>query len=125
MITVRLAGGMMTNTAARFFGDLEAQGHHALLVKATGTLEFDLSDGDQVETWVLALDHGNIAVSRDPIDPTCRVRSSTKLFDGVTSGRVNAMAAMLRGELVCEGDAELLMLFQRILPGPGDARSMN
>jgi hypothetical protein len=28
------------------------------------------------------------------------------------------MAALLRGELVVEGDPELLMLIQRLFPGP-------
>ena len=28
------------------------------------------------------------------------------------------MAAMIRGAIACEGDASLLLLFQRILPGP-------
>jgi len=32
------------------------------------------------------------------------------------------MAAMLRGELKVEGDAELLIDFQRIFPGPDDPR---
>jgi hypothetical protein len=36
-------------------------------------------------------------------------------------GEVNAMAAYLRGELILEGDPELLVLFQRVLPGPATA----
>jgi putative sterol carrier protein len=111
----------MTSTIARFFGELEARGHEPLLAKATGTLRFDLADGEEVETWVLAVDRGDVAVSRDEIEATCRVRSTAKLFDGIATGNVNAMAAMLRGELVAEGDPYLLMLFQRTLPGPARA----
>ena len=36
----------------------------------------------------------------------------------MASGKVNAMAAVLRGDLAVEGNAELLVLFQRLLPGP-------
>ena len=113
----------MTSTTARFFGDLEARGHDALLAKATGTLRFDLADGDEVETWVLVVDRGDLAVTRDEAEPTCRVRSTAKLFDGIATGKVNAMAAMIRGELVAEGDPHLLMLFQRTLPGPTGSRA--
>ena len=60
-------------------------------------------------------------VSRDAVEPACRVQTSRKLFDGVVSGRQNAMAAMLRGDIVYDGDTELLMLFQRVFPGPPDA----
>ena len=60
-------------------------------------------------------------VSRDEVEAACRVQTSRKLFDGVVSGRQNAMAAMLRGDIAYEGDTELLMLFQRVFPGPPDS----
>jgi hypothetical protein len=37
-------------------------------------------------------------------------------------GDVNALAAYLRGELALEGDPELLVLIQRVLPGPATTR---
>jgi hypothetical protein len=40
------------------------------------------------------------------------------LFDGVVTGQTNAMAALLRGEVTFDGDPELMLLFQRIFPGP-------
>ena len=36
---------------------------------------------------------------------------------------VNAMAALLRGAMGVEGDVELLVLFQRLFPGPPRSRS--
>jgi hypothetical protein len=36
---------------------------------------------------------------------------------------VNATAAVLRGELAIEGDWELMVLFQRLLPGPPTSRA--
>ena len=36
----------------------------------------------------------------------------------MATGEVNALAGLLRGELTVEGDPELLVLFQRVFPGP-------
>ena len=46
------------------------------------------------------------------------IRTSKDLFEGMVTGRVNAMAAALRGVVSLEGDPTLLVLFQRALPGP-------
>jgi hypothetical protein len=40
------------------------------------------------------------------------------LFDQVVVGRVNAFTALLRGEAAVEGNLELAVLLQRLLPGP-------
>ena len=46
--------------------------------------------------------------------------------DRIAGGEVNAMAAILRGAITVEGDPALLLMFQRLLPGPqahdGDVR---
>jgi putative sterol carrier protein len=111
----------MTDSATEFFEEIQARGHEPLLAKARGTLQFELSDVDTVETWVLQIDRGAVVVSRDEVESACRIQTSRKLFDGVISGRQNAMAAMLRGDIVYDGDTELLMLFQRVFPGPPDS----
>ena len=46
------------------------------------------------------------------------LRTSKKMFDRIASGEANAMAAMLRGEVTIDGNFELLVLFQRLFPGP-------
>jgi hypothetical protein len=46
------------------------------------------------------------------------VRADKALFDAMAVGEVNALAAYLRGELALEGDPELLVLVQRVFPGP-------
>jgi putative sterol carrier protein len=112
----------MTEITTRFFEELDARGHEPLLAKATGVLQFDLTEGDDVETWVLEINRGDVALTRDPVDSACRVRSTRKLFDGIATGHTNAMAAMLRGDIAYDGDTELLMLFQRIFPSPPGAK---
>ena len=41
---------------------------------------------------------------------------------GNAGGTVNATAAVLRGEVAIDGNWELLVLFQRLLPGPPGSR---
>jgi hypothetical protein len=44
------------------------------------------------------------------------------LFEQLTRGEANAMAAVLRGDIVCTGDVELLFALQRIFPSPPNQR---
>ena len=53
----------------------------------------------------------------------CVLRTDKALFDGIARGEVNAMAAILRGELAFEGDVQLLVLFQRLFPGPSRTKA--
>ena len=101
-----------------FFGGLERRGSEPLLHGATGSVRFDLAHGGGVDHWVVSVSDEKIAVSRANADADCVVRTSRELFDGIASGEVNAMAAVLRDELTAEGDLELLMLVQRLFPGP-------
>jgi hypothetical protein len=43
---------------------------------------------------------------------------SRAVFDDIVGGRTNAMASLLRGALAVDGDPELLVLTQRLFPGP-------
>jgi putative sterol carrier protein len=108
----------MPEGTAEFFERLGRTGHQPLLEKATGRIRFELVNGKQTERWLVAIDEGDIAVSRKSGQTDCSVRSSKALFDDIVAGRENALAAVLRGALEVDGDPELLMLFQRILPGP-------
>ena len=111
-------GGVMADPTAEFFDSLAERGHEPLLEKATGTLRFDLRDGKKVDRWLVAVDKGDIAVSRRNVRADCVVSADKALFDRIASGKANALAAMLRGEMGVEGDVRLLVAFQRLLPGP-------
>jgi putative sterol carrier protein len=52
----------------------------------------------------------------------CVVRMDQALFEQIVTGRENATAALLRGLVTVEGKPQLLVLFQRLFPGPPDAR---
>jgi hypothetical protein len=112
-----------SDPTAEFFDRLAARGHEPMLALGTGSIRFDLVAGKRTERWLLTIDRGDVSVSRRNARAMCVVRTEKKLFDGIVRGEVNALAALLRGALTTEGDPELLMRFQRIFPGPDDARS--
>ena len=114
----------MTAAIAEFFDDLGRRGHEPLLESADGSLRFDLADGDEVEHWLVRIHKGDVSVSREKAGADCVVGADKALFDAVASGEANAMAAVLRGALRVDGEVELLVLIQRLLPGPpGSQRS--
>jgi putative sterol carrier protein len=109
----------MTNAATEFFDALAARGREPALAKATGTLRVDLTDGRRrTGAWLIAMDKGKVEVSRRRDGADCTIRLPEELFDGIVTGRVNAIAAVLRGAVQLEGDLRLVVLFQRLFPGP-------
>jgi putative sterol carrier protein len=50
------------------------------------------------------------------------VRVDGELLDRIVTGKANALTAMLRGDMTVEGDHELMVYFQRLLPAPPGAR---
>jgi putative sterol carrier protein len=112
----------MADATAEFFDALVERGHEPLLEKATGTVRFDLKDGKKMDRWLFAVAKGDLAVSRQNLRADCVVTADKALFDGVASGKTNATAALLRGALSVEGDVQLLVHFQRLLPGPPRSR---
>ena len=114
-----MAAPAKTDSTARFFAELEARGYEPLLRKASGTSRFEIADGKRVQRWDLTLDRGHLSVSRrGSVDPECVVRVDKALFDKIAVGKVNAVAAVLRGELSITGDWRLLVWLQRLFPGP-------
>lgn len=106
-----------------FFGGLAERGHEPLLQNVSGTLRFDVSDGERVEHWYLTIKNGDVAVSHNDAEADAVVRTAKALFEGITAGGVNAMAATLRGALVPQGNLALVVSFQRLLPGPAASRA--
>ncbi len=108
----------MTSATTEFFDALEDREHEPMLQKVKGTLRFDLTNGKRKERWFVAIDKGEIAVSHANRIADCTVRARKDVFDGIASGTVNAMAAVLRGTIAVEGDTLLIVLFQRLFPAP-------
>jgi putative sterol carrier protein len=108
----------MTDATVEFFGALEERGHDPLLEHVKGTMRFELADGKRVDRWFLTVDNGDLDVSRRNRSADCTFRADKALFDGIAGGEVNATAAVLRGAVAVDGEWKLLVMFQRLLPGP-------
>jgi putative sterol carrier protein len=108
----------MSDDVVEFFEELGRRGHEPLLAKVTGRVRFDLVDGGRTDRWLVAVDKGNIAVSHRGGLAECTIQAERALFERLCRGEENAMAAVLRGALVCTGEVELLFAIQRIFPGP-------
>jgi putative sterol carrier protein len=113
----------MTDATTEFFEKLARRGHEPLLKKVTGTMRFDLAEGTRTDHYVVAVKHGAVALSEQNVEADCVVRADRSLFDGIASGEENLMAAMLRGALTFQGNAHLLLAFQRLFPGPPGSRA--
>jgi putative sterol carrier protein len=107
----------VADATAQFFAELGRRGHEPLLKGLTGSFRFDVT-GERAEHWLVAVEQGDITVSRRNTKADSVMRADRKDFDAIASGEQNALAATLRGAAVIEGDVGLLAAFQRLFPGP-------
>jgi hypothetical protein len=105
--------------ADRFFDD--AGGRQPLLAQVVGTVRFELVDGDEADEWTMTIERGAVTIVHEGLDAICRVRCDRDLFLRLCRGEANAFTAVLRGELLCAGDVDLLFAVQRLFPGPQPA----
>ena len=91
---------------------------------AVGSVRFDVVDGRRTRRWLVTFDRGQISVepARAGAVADCLVRAERLVFDGLAAGRLNAVTALLRGDLVADGDWRLLVRLQRLFPGPRSSR---
>ena len=74
-------------------------------------------DGAIRSRWIVTVEKGDLSVSRGNGHADCVVRAQKALFDRIAAGKVNAVAAVLRGDLEIDGDWRLLVWMQRLFPG--------
>ncbi len=92
------------------------------LENVTATVRLDVVDGRRTQRWLLKVENGDIQISQGSAPADLVIRCERALADRLFTGKANAMAAVLRGELTVEGSADLLVLVQRLLPRPRPAR---
>jgi putative sterol carrier protein len=108
----------MDTQTIEFFRELQRRGHEPLLEEVSGAVCFELTDGGQIDRWLVAIDRGDVKVSHKAGEADCTIRAERALFERLCRGEENAIAAVLRGAVVCTGNVELLVAIQRIFPGP-------
>jgi putative sterol carrier protein len=115
---------MEADGVVEFFEELGRREHEPLLAKVSGRVRFDLVDAGRPDRWLVAVDKGDTTVLHKGGPADCTVRADRALFERLCRGEENALAAVLRGALVCTGDVELLFAIQRIFPGPPPERRL-
>ncbi|MBM0274883.1 SCP2 sterol-binding domain-containing protein [Micromonospora tarensis] len=109
----------MTATSA-FFDRLTVAGEDPRFSNVCGSVRFDIRDGDQVEQWLLEIDHGRMRVSRSDGPATTVIRASAQVAEAMARGEVNGLAAITRGEILVDGDLNLALRIGRLFPrAPG------
>src|SRR5215210_7052552 len=91
----------MSDATEKFFDELARRGHEPALSSVAGRVRFDIVDAEHTDHWLVHIDHGAITVSRQKRKADCTVRADVDVFDRLARGEDNAMAATLRGALVC------------------------
>ncbi|CCH18361.1 SCP2 sterol-binding domain-containing protein [Micromonospora lupini] len=112
----------MTATSA-FFDRLAAACQDPRFSKVCGSVRFDIGDGDDLEQWLLVIDHGHMKVTRSAAPADTVIRVSVPVADAMARGEVNGLAAITRGEILVDGDLGLALRLGRLFPrasGSGD-----
>ena len=113
-----MGGKTQSDSIAEFFAELGRRGHEPLLEKARGSARFDIADGRRTERWLVTIDKGDIRVSRRNAAADCILRVHRSSFERAVAGKLNLMAAVLRGEVAVGGEARLLVLLRRLCRKP-------
>jgi putative sterol carrier protein len=108
----------VADVTKEFFDGLGQRGREPLLRKSRGTVRFEIVDGKRTERCYVTVDRGDITVSGRGARAEAVIRADRALFERIATGELNPIAAVLRGELAIEGDWRLLVLVQRLFPGP-------
>jgi glycogen debranching enzyme len=108
----------MADATEEFFDQLARRGYEPMLAGARGTAFFRIADPEQTAQWLVRMTDGQVSVSREAAEADFVVHADRAVFNQVVSGAINALSAVFRGLLTIEGDAHLLVFFQRLLPPP-------
>jgi putative sterol carrier protein len=108
----------VSDSTTQFFEELGSRGHQPLLTSVKGSVRFDLIDGRKTDSWLVRIDKGKLAVRHGGGEADCVFRGSRTFFEKIAAGKVNPVAARLRGAIDVEGDLRLAVLAQRLFPGP-------
>jgi putative sterol carrier protein len=114
----------MSEVTEQFFQELDRRGRAPALAGVDGRVLFEITAGKHTDHWLVAIDRGAIAVSRSKGKADCTIRADVEVFERLVRGEDNAMAATLRGALVCAGEVDLLLAVQKLFPGRGPGGAM-
>ena len=100
-----------TNRIDAFFAQLPNRGHVDGLNHISGTVELDFEDTKR--RWLI-VQKGDVRLSQTPVAADCVLACDADTFMGIISGRVNVVAAALRGAVTVSGDLALAIAVRRL-----------
>jgi hypothetical protein len=111
-----------SDAIAQLFDRINRLGRVDMLADVTGSLRFDLAQDEHVvDQWTVVVCDGQLSVEHRGGDTDCVVSLDGQLMARMAGGESNAMAALLRGDMMATGNVQLLVLLERLLPGPAGA----
>lgn len=109
----------MADATQEFFQGLARQGHDPRLrVIDEGSVRFDISRDGQVDHWLVAIDGGDIAVTRQATGGDAVVEADRAVFDRIARGEAYFLTTVLRGEATVAGSSRLFAVVRRLFPPP-------
>jgi putative sterol carrier protein len=108
----------MADATEAFFARLSGRGHEPMLRRTTASIRIDLTGGNEMEHWFIAIKHGDVAITRADGPADLVLLTDRGVFEDLAAGRLNPMAATLRGLIGYEGDPALMVRLQRVFPAP-------
>lgn len=108
----------MPDATAEFFDGLRQRDYQPALARKSGVVRLDVDDDGRSERWFVAIDDGNVKVSKRNQAADSIVRIDKQLLERIVTGEANAVTAVLRGAATVEGDWNLVLVFQRLFTGP-------
>ena len=94
-------------------------GPHPELPKTiSGSLRFELKDGNRSEYWRVTITKGVASCAHSKAPADCVVHTDKATFEAIVQGRANPMAAVLRGAVRVEGEALLMAYFRSLFTHP-------
>ncbi|GAA3779006.1 hypothetical protein GCM10022225_78900 [Plantactinospora mayteni] len=111
----------MADPVVEFFDGLERAESTVLPVRVNGTARFDLNQDGETDHWYVAIQEGAVSVSHEMRDADVVLNAERGFFERLVTGRANLFASLLRRDFTVEGNLQLLMPIERILPQPPGA----
>jgi hypothetical protein len=108
-----------------YFDELSRRGHDPLLGRNYDTVRFEIvDDGGHTDEWLVALNGGDIGVSRGDGDADWVVRVERKELSRIIHGDTSVLAAHVRGTFVVskEDPSRCFGLLMRLFAGPPESR---
>jgi putative sterol carrier protein len=106
----------MTDATTEFFKELNRRKPDPTLTGIDVTIRFDVNDDGAGRHWLVAIRDGAIEATPGGGEADCTIGTDRRVIEAIVEGRVNPMAALLRGHLDVGGDPDLLILVKRVFP---------